>query len=173
MAAIANNLAVEQVESEFTHSEAAGFGGMSSAANEGLNAREQFRKGKRFDEVIVAAGLEAFHTVVHGRSGAEDQDREEHFFATQSLDKAEAIEFGQHDVDHGSVIRDRTSHRQGLLSVGTMVHRETALLQPLQDEGSDLFIIFHHQNSHSVLDQHRVPWEKVKRGCDRIHSTIA
>jgi hypothetical protein len=70
----AMHFAFEEVHGEVADSQASGFGSLSCAANESLDAGEQFGERKWFGEVIVAAGLKPADSVIDSCLGAEDED---------------------------------------------------------------------------------------------------
>src|ERR1051325_1444389 len=69
-------------------------------------------------------------------------------FTPQCLHQRESVELGQHDVDHGRVVRNRLGHFQAALPVRTMVHGKAALLQSVRNERTDLLVILNDENAH-------------------------
>src|SRR5581483_4131894 len=100
----AHGFAGKEVEFDVAAGEASGFDALGGAADEGVEAREQFGKSKRFGEVIVTPRLEAFDAVVHGGACAKDDDGRGNFFGAHALDEAKAIEPGRHEVDDGGIV---------------------------------------------------------------------
>ena len=121
---------------------------MGGAADERLHAREQLGKRKRLGEVIVAAGLQAFHAVVHPGLRAEDEHRREDFVLAQLAQQRKPVKLRQHDVQHRRVVSDDLRQRKTVLAIGRMVHREAVLLQPVDHERSDLAVIFNYKDTH-------------------------
>src|SRR6476619_2867760 len=62
-----------EVEGEIAGGELGRGGRRRGAANQRLHAGEQLSEGERFDQVVIAAGLESSDAVVHGVPGAQDQ----------------------------------------------------------------------------------------------------
>src|SRR5580765_1681497 len=84
----AMHFALEEVHGEIADDEASGFRGLSGAANESLDAGEQFGKCERFGEVIVTAGLKAADAIIDGCFGAEDEDRGTDVFGSEIANEA-------------------------------------------------------------------------------------
>jgi hypothetical protein len=127
---------------------AVGSRGVRCAADERLEAGEQLREGEGLGEVIVAAGLESFHAVVHAGAGAEDEHWHPRAFGPQRAHHAEPVELRQHEVEHDGVVVHRAGQRQAALAVGSMVHGKAVLLQPAGDEGGKLRIVLDDQDAH-------------------------
>src|SRR5678815_690743 len=83
------HFALQQVHGEIANGEASGFGSLSCATDEGLDAGEQFGESKGFGEVIVAARLETADTIIDGRLGAEDEDGSADVFVAEFANDAE------------------------------------------------------------------------------------
>ena len=66
------------------------------------------------------------------------------------MDQRQTVQLGNHHVDHRGVIWNGLRHHQTFLPVGTLIDRKAALLQAISHKGSDLFVIFHHQDAHTV-----------------------
>ena len=139
----------EQIHREVARREFGWLGGLRGAADERLHAREQLGKRKRLGEIIVAAGLQAFHAVVHAGFRAEDEHRRENFVLAQPAQQRKPVELRQHDVEHRRVVGDRLRQPEALFPIGRMVHGEAVLLQPVDDERGDLTVIFNHKYAHN------------------------
>ena len=115
--AAAPHLAREQVHGQVAHRQARRLRGVRRAADERLDARQQFGEGERLCQIIVAAGLQAPHAVIHGGLGAEDQHRDVDVLGAELLDEAQAVELGQHDIHDGGVVGDGLGQGQGTLAI--------------------------------------------------------
>jgi hypothetical protein len=69
----AADFAREQIEGEVRDGKARGIAGRVERRNESLHARKKFGEREGFGEVIIAAGLQAFDTVVDAGLRAEDE----------------------------------------------------------------------------------------------------
>src|SRR5581483_1610861 len=144
----AHGFAGKEVEFDVAAGEASGFDALGGAADEGVEAREQFGKSKRFGEVIVTPRLEALDAVVHGGACAKDDDGRGNFFGAHALDEAKAIEPGQHEVDDGGIVGSGFGVGEGVFAVGATVHGVAGLLEAFDNEGSDLVVVLDHQDAH-------------------------
>src|SRR4051812_29909062 len=107
---------------------------MSCAPDESLDTSEQFGEGERLCNVIIPASLQAAHPIVDRRLGAQNDDGCANVLFAQCLDHAKAVELWQHDVDHGDVIRNASSHHEALFSIGALIDRIAALLEAIGDK---------------------------------------
>src|SRR5271166_3202254 len=73
---------------------------VAAPAQKRLDPRGQLANIERFDEIIVAAGLQTIDPFVDGRERADDQDGRCIALATQSLDDRKSVFAMQHAVDH-------------------------------------------------------------------------
>jgi hypothetical protein len=140
--------AVDEVEFEVGDLEGGGFCFAVGAADEGLDASEEFTKGERFDEVIITAGLESADAVIDGAFGAEEEDRGADVLGAELADEGDAVEFREHDIDDGGVVGGGGGEVEGVFAVGGMIDGEASLAQAIYDEGGDLRVIFHHEDTH-------------------------
>jgi len=71
----------------------------------GFDTRGQFRQGKRFEQIIVGAGLEALQPVIQlVASGEHDHRCVAAGVFTQAFAQGVAIDARQHDVEHDQVV---------------------------------------------------------------------
>ena len=76
----------------------------AGAAQHGAHPGEQLLEGERLDQVVVGAELEAGEPVVQPVAGGEEDDRDVPR-GPQALGQREAVQAGQHDVEHREVGR--------------------------------------------------------------------
>ncbi|MNL29713.1 hypothetical protein D3C87_1514060 [compost metagenome] len=99
------------------------------AAQYGVDTREQFTGGERFDQVIVGAHFQADDAVGFIVAGGEHQYRSGLVFAgAQLAAEHQAIVAGHHDVEHDQV------HRRGF--------EERAHLPPIRHDGGAQAVLF-------------------------------
>ena len=67
------HLARQQVQRESAGGQPRGLGGLRRPPDERLDARQQFGKGKRLGQIIIAAGLQPLDAIVHRGPGAENE----------------------------------------------------------------------------------------------------
>jgi hypothetical protein len=70
-------------------------------------------------------------------------------FTTESLNQGQPVELGQHDIDDGSVIRNRLRHLVAAFTIGAMVDGLAAFFQSINHESGYLPIILDHENAHN------------------------
>src|SRR5262245_43031901 len=75
----------------------------AAPAEQGLQARGQLDEGERLRQVVVAAGVEAGHTVDERVPGREEQDRRLNAARAERLAEVAAVGVGQSDVDNERV----------------------------------------------------------------------
>ena len=94
----------EQVQDEVADDQPRGLGSGSRAADQRLHACQQLCESKWLDEVVVTAGLQTAHAIVHGATRAQDQHRRAHVPRAHGLDDREPVAAWQHEVDDGDVV---------------------------------------------------------------------
>ena len=129
-----------------------------SAAQQGLDAGQQLGEGEGLDQVVVAAGLEAAHAVVHGVARAQDEHGSPHAAAAQRLHECYAVQAREHDVHDRRVVGGVEGHLEPGPPLPGLVHGEPGLPQTLRHEGGDRLV---------VLDRSGRAWPHRKPGvCD-------
>lgn len=113
-----------------------------------MDASEEFAEGEGFDEVIITAGLEAADAVIDGAFGAEEQDRGADVLGAELADEGDAVEFREHDIDDGGVVGGGGGEVEGVFTICGVVDGEASLSQAIYDEGGDLRVIFHDEDTH-------------------------
>ena len=140
----------EQIEHEIVDGQRRRFRGAAGAAHQRLHARQQLRERERLGEVIVAAGLQAAHAVVHRSPRAQDQHRRQDAAAPHLLDEREAVAAREHHVDDGDVVGLSGGGRQPRVPVDGVVDDESRLAQPADDEFRNRRIVFDQQGPHDA-----------------------
>ncbi|MCU1239233.1 MAG: hypothetical protein JWP63_7200, partial [Candidatus Solibacter sp.] len=140
------DFAANAIEREIGDLEA--FGRGLSAAEKSADAGEEFDEGEGLDEVIVGAGFEAFHAVVEGAAGTEDEDRRADFAIANFLEDLKAVHVGQHAVeDEEIVIGGVDQIERGGAGEGG-VDRVSGAFQPATEKIGNAFFVLDHENSH-------------------------
>jgi hypothetical protein len=98
----------------------------ADATQVGADAGDHLRSRERLDHVVVGAELQAGHPIGLLASGREQDDRDRGLGADPA-DHLEAIQLGQHDVNHGQVHATPAEDRQRLLAVGGLEDLEAPL----------------------------------------------
>ena len=118
-------------------------------AQQRLDARQQLGEGEGLGEVVVAAGAQALHAVVHRAERAQHQHRRGAPLLPQQLHDGEPVEMRQHAVGDDDVVVRLGGAKQAVPPVGGMIDRVAALAQPLQDEVRGFFVILDEQQTHA------------------------
>src|SRR5207249_2671786 len=100
----AHDLAAQQIKHEIAHDQARRFARMGGAADQSLNAREQFGKREWLGQVIVATRLQAAHAIIDSSLRAEHNDRYADVLLAQLLHERKTVELWQHDVHDGNIV---------------------------------------------------------------------
>ena len=105
---------------------------------------------ERFGEVVVGAGVERFGFVEFAVLGGEHQDRGPVALLAQASAHLEAVDLGQHDVEHDRVVRVLGRQPETLLAVEGVVDGEAFGLQPAPKRRRQSLVVLDHQDSHPV-----------------------
>ena len=81
----------------------------AAAPQQRLEPRQQLGEGEGLDQIIVAAGAQAFHAVVDRAERAEDQDGDADLGGAQRGDDGEPVHARQHAVDDQRVVAAASS----------------------------------------------------------------
>ncbi|MNG97376.1 hypothetical protein D3C79_564880 [compost metagenome] len=119
-----------------------------SAAQQGVQACSQFAQVEGFEQVVVAAGLQAIDAVGDGIAGGEDQHRQRLALLPQALQQLETIFVGQPQVEHHDVERRGLEHGLGRAGTGHPVDGHALGGQAGTDAAGDQVIILAEQYVH-------------------------
>jgi len=86
-----------------------------------LDARQQFDKGKRLDQIVIAAGPQAAYPIVDFSERADDQDGCGDAIVAQLTHDRDAINIRKHAVDRNHGIVAGAAATQRLIAVGGQV----------------------------------------------------
>ena len=122
----------EKIELEIAHLQPRLHRRRRAAAHQRVDARQQFDEGVGLGEIIVAAGLQALHAVVHFGQARERNSTGVALPCSRiSATTLQAVQLGQHAVDDRHVVGPRQRQRQPDFAIGGIVHHMAGLLQPL------------------------------------------
>ena len=119
------------------------------AAEHRLHARHELAHAERLGQVIVGAGLEPEHLVRLLTARRQHQDRRVlvgRLAADRAAD-ADAVEPGQHDVEHDQVEVFRARQAQRLGAVGRRQHGKALELEVQRDQFANRRIVFDDQHA--------------------------
>ncbi|MNV43794.1 hypothetical protein D3C71_1355230 [compost metagenome] len=112
--------------------------GLALAAAQHLDAGEQFGKGVRLRQIIIAAGAQAGHAVIHLPQRGKDQNRRLDTAAAQLADDGKPVAARQHAVDHHHVIGILAAHEQAALTVARVIGDDPDFAERLGHIGRSL-----------------------------------
>ena len=147
----------QKIEFEIAHLEPRLDGSRAAAAHQRIDAREQFHEGVRLRQIVVAAGLEPFHAIVHFGQRAQEQHRRQIAVLADLLDELQPIELRQHAIDDGHVVGSRQRQRETDLAVGGVVDDVTRFLETVHQIALRLEIILNDENPHSHTPDPSMP----------------
>jgi hypothetical protein len=119
-------------------------------AGESRQPRQEFAEGEGLDEVVVAAGIEAFDAIVEAREIRQEQHRRRNTGGTHGLDHAQTVEVGKHPVENHGIV---TSGKRAIESVNSgclPVHAMTERPQTVQYEFGIVSVILDDKNFHGA-----------------------
>ena len=128
-----------------------------------LDARQQFGKGKGFDQIVVATGPQALYPVVHFTQGAEDDDRRLMGCAAQGFENRQAVQSRQHAVENDDLILGLQRHEQAVLAVIGLIDAVAVLFQALGDVAGGVGVVFDDEDAHGNYIE--VPLKYLIGGC--------
>ena len=114
-------------------------------AGEGVHARVQFRKGIGLDQIVVAAGLQPFDTVVDAAHCRQEQNRREDLRATQGFDECEPVHLGKHAVHNEDIVIAAGRKVQAFAAIDGVIDLVTVFLKATLRERGGLSIVFDKQ----------------------------
>jgi len=108
----------------------------------------ELREGERLRQVVVAAGLQAFHAIVDGPFRAQDEDRRRHAALAKRVDQGQPVALGEHDVDNRDVVRLADGRLESGVAVCEAVDAKTCLAQAALDKSGDRVVVFDQKRTH-------------------------
>src|SRR5467141_3197258 len=136
-----------------------------TASAKRLDARQQFDKGKRLDQIVIAPGTQAAHAIVDLPERTDDQNGCGDAVVAQLTHDRDAIDVRKHavDRDHGIVAGDTAAQR--LVAAGGQIHLIPAGRERFHELTGGLRVILNDQNA-AVTSRHGLPspngWPKAE-----------
>src|SRR5258707_7715971 len=118
-----------------------------TASAKRLDARQQFDKGKRLDQIVIAPGTQTAQPIVDLPERTDDQNGCGDAVVAQLTHDRDAIDVRKHavDRDHGIVGGDAAAQR--LVAAGGQIHLITAGRKRLHDLTGSFRVVLNHQNT--------------------------
>lgn len=121
-----------------------------SAPNEGAYAGNELFDFKRFDEVIIRAGVEADDLLLRLAAGGEHQDRGDATRLPKFANDFQAIAIGKHPVDDEEIVETGPPLPNGIGGVFDQIDGVSLLAEHADQETTDFFIVFDNENFHAA-----------------------
>ena len=114
------------------------------APRQGPHARHQFRRSERLDQVIVGAGLQPAHPVLHLVARRQQQHRQPAAARAQAAHDFKAVQPRQADIEHQHVGRaGALQHGVGFAAIAQQLHLHAMAAQhPCQAVGQDRVVFY-------------------------------
>ena len=132
-----------------------------SSTQQGPCPGDQFFNGKGFGEIVVRAGIQPFHALVHSRASGQNEDRGGHLGVSYGFQDVDAGQAGQHEIEDDQVIVDFRGQVSTLNAVGAYVHRVTFFFQRAANERGDFGFVFDDQDTHGEII---IAWKAKRTG---------
>ena len=87
------------------------------ATADGVDPREEFLHGKRLGEIIICAGFQPFHAILHVAACGENQDPRRAVCTTELVQNRKAVEAGQVEVEDDEIRGILERRRQACVTV--------------------------------------------------------
>ena len=166
LAALPRDPVPGHVDTDIVHTQLAALGALLRPAptQQGPDAGLQLAQGKGFDQIVVGPGVQAQHTVGHGITGRQHDDRHLHaVFLAQGTAQADAVQPGEHDVQHHQIELAGRGHLEARTAVAGAIQFIAQRLKIGVQVGEDVLVIFHQQDR----DRHHAHLRKKGRGAVR------
>ena len=115
---------------------------------ERAQAGEQLVERERLREVVVGADVEARHAIGDRVACRQHQHGRPDAVGAQPATRLEAVDLGQHDVEHDRVVVVRLAHPERVLAARRDVGRMALLGESATQECRDLRLVLDHENAH-------------------------
>jgi hypothetical protein len=117
-------------------------------AEEGADAGHEFLEVEGFDHVVVGSGVEAVDFVGDGVAGGEHEDWGGELVAAQAATEADAVDFGEGDVEDEEVVLGGGHAVPAHFAVGREIDDVLAIAQGFVEHFGEVDIIFDDKNAH-------------------------
>ncbi|BCB81738.1 hypothetical protein Pflav_081480 [Phytohabitans flavus] len=121
------------------------------AAEDGADAGGELLQAERLGDVVVAAEREATDLVVRGIPGGEEHHRRARATLAHQPDDLEAVEVGEHDVEHHQVWAPVLCRRDCRAAAGRGRHIEPGEAQAGGEQLEDIWIVLYDEQSRLSL----------------------
>ncbi len=128
------------------------------AAQHGADPRHQLLEAERLHEVVVAAEREPAHLVVGAVARGEEQHRRPYAVVAKPAAHLEAVEVGQHDVEHDQVGIMLLDGVERVTTRAGGAHLETLVAEGRFEHGPQVVLVVDEQEPFACHVQQRRRW---------------
>ena len=118
------------------------------AAPERAQPRHELGERERLDEVVVGAAVEAGDAVLDRVARGEHEHGRPDAVVAQPAADLEAVDAGQHHVEHDRVVGGGARHPQRVLALDGDVGEHPLVAQAAADQGGQLDLVLDDQHAH-------------------------
>jgi hypothetical protein len=136
-----------EVEDEVIHAKNVG-GVAGGAADDGVDAGDEFFDVKGFGQVIIGAEVEAFDAFIEAGARGEEDDGDGISLFAESAEDTESVAAGKHDIEDDEVVGGGGGDGVGVVAIAGGVDGEALFFEALLDEGEELVLIFDDEDAH-------------------------
>ena len=141
-------------------------------ARQRFDPGQQLGEGVGFREIVVAAGAQALHPVVHLAERGQDQDRRLVLLIAQRADQRQPVHLRQHAIDDGHVITAFDRHVVSGDAIVGEIDDMARLAKRLGEIGRRVAVVFDDEDAHGgyiAIPAPRRPkeWRQVLGGLDK------
>ena len=119
---------------------------MLAASNDGFQPGFEFWHVERFDQIVIGTGLKSLQLIAELISGRQHDDRRgDVSVVAQSLAYRQAVDAGQHDVEHDGLINIGHTKMHGRQAVTGVVNNVTTGFQVSANGLGQFLVVFDEQ----------------------------
>ncbi|MNJ36677.1 hypothetical protein D3C77_314740 [compost metagenome] len=146
--AVALDPAADQVQAQVGKAQAGFLGRAAAATQQAAHPCQQLGEGKRLDQVIIGAQLQAMHAVFYGIAGGEEQHRHLTASCAYGLENLPAIAAGQHHIEDQQVVVAGQGQVLAGIAVGGQLRGKACFTEALAQVLAGLGLVFDDQQFH-------------------------
>ncbi len=120
-----------------------------SAADDRAQTRAQLGDRKRLGHVVVGPRVKPDNPILDRVASRQHQYRSPDAIGPQAGARLEAIEAGQHHVEHDRVVAGSLRHPERVLARRRQIGCVAALAQPSSQQAAKLRIVLNHKDAHN------------------------
>ena len=124
-------------------------------AKQSMHSRQEFRKGKRFSEVIITTRPQPLDPVADATLGTQNDHRCGHPFVSHFFNDRKSIQSRKHEIHHSNRILMNQGKVEPLHPIASHVWKEPRLPETILQKIRDFGIILDDQDLHDMFSVQR------------------